>query len=65
VELYGPTQVLLKEPGRKVGGHFDQSELWQEEGGQACIEPVGDEKFKAQPLSWPTVEICKWTDVND
>ena len=33
VELHGPTQVILKEPGRKVGGHFDQSELWPEEGG--------------------------------
>jgi len=28
VELHGPTQDLLKEPGRKVGGHFNQSELW-------------------------------------
>jgi len=65
VELHGPTQVLLKEPGRKVGGHFDQSELWQEEGGRACTASVGDKEVEAQPSSWPTVEISKWTDVND
>jgi hypothetical protein len=28
VELHGPTQVLLKEPGRKSRGHCDQLELW-------------------------------------
>jgi hypothetical protein len=65
VELHGPTQVLLKEPGGKVGGYFDQSELWLEEGGGACAAPVGDKEVEAHPLSWPTVEICKWIDVND
>jgi len=51
VELHCSTQVLLKEPGRKVGGHFDQSELWQEEESRAYTEPVGDKEVEAQPLS--------------
>jgi hypothetical protein len=34
-------------------------------GGMACTEPVGDKEVEAQSLSWPTVEIHKWADVND
>jgi len=54
VELHGPTQVL-KEHGRKVRGHFDQPELWQEERSRAYTEPVKDKEVEAQPLSGPTV----------
>jgi hypothetical protein len=34
-------------------------------GGRACTAPVGDKEVEAQSSSWPTVEIHKWTDVND
>lgn len=49
----------------RLEGILTNQNWGRRKGGRACTEPVGDKEVKAQPLSWPTVEICKWTDVND
>lgn len=72
MELLGPTEVRPKEPGWKVG----RLEGWKVgarltsramEGGRVAglvLKQWELRAVKAQPFSWPTVEICRWTDVN-